>query len=203
MTPTEILEKIRHSNALRQKRFYQKHKDKINQVRRHLYKLGREKLKQQNEPQTTDEIQNDYEYDDNNIPLQEPREIITTKDEVRKAIETTEHFKNDSTRRSNKNQLSLIFRATNDEPLMNFLESPEKAKELIENILNLKQKNGNPYALSFSQKVFGTILNIIKIMGLKVSYDVDKVIFNAYRSSKLNYDLQISLIILFHHLFYH
>ena len=85
--------------------------------------------------------------------------------------------------------MDLIFRATNDEPLINFLESTEKAEELVANILNLKQKNGNPYALSGSQKVFGCILNIIKIMGLKVSYDVDKVIFNAYRTSKLNYDL--------------
>ena len=85
MTPTEILQKTRQSNALRQNKFYTKHKDKINELRRHLYKLGREKLKQQNEPQSTDEIQNDYveEYDDNNIPLQEPRELNTDKESIK------------------------------------------------------------------------------------------------------------------------
>ena len=163
--------------------FIKKNKDTINSKRREIYKLGKENLKNQNDPLPEHSV----EHDDNNVD--EPREIITTKGEVRKAIETTEHFKNDSTRRSNKNQLSLIFRATNDEPLMNWLDSPEKAKELVENILNLKQKNGNPYALSFSQKVFGTILNIIKIMNLQISYDTDKVIFNAYRTSKLTHEL--------------
>ena len=134
LNATQILQKLRERNAMRQRKFYQKNKDTINSKRREIYKLGKENLKNQNDPLPEHSV----EHDDNNVD--EPREIITTKEEVRKAIETTEHFKNDSTRRSNKNQLSLIFRATNDEPLMNWLDSPEKAKELVENILNLKQK---------------------------------------------------------------
>ena len=190
LSPAEILQKIRQSNALRQKKFYEKHRDKINQVRRHLYKLGREKLKQQNEPQSTDEIQNDYvENDDNDVPLNEPKEINTDKESVKNTLKHTDYFTNEATRKSNMGQINLIFRATDDQPLMNWLESTEKAKELVKNILSLKQKNGSSYALSGYQKIFGCILNIVKIMGLKISYETDKVIFNAYRISKLTHEL--------------
>ncbi len=189
LNATEILQKIRQSNALRQRKLYEKHKDRINEFRRNLYKIARQSLKQQNKP-STDEMQNDYvEHDDNNVPLQEPRELNTDKESVKRALQTTDYFKNDATRKSNLGQVNLIFRATNETPLMDWLESAEKAKELIKNILSLKQKNGEPYALSGSQKIFGCILNIIKIMNLQISYETDKIIFNAYRISKLTHEL--------------
>ena len=172
MSPTEILQKIRQANALRQRRFYQKHKDRINLKRREIYKIGTSKSKQ---TPSTDEIVDEQGVNE------EPKELNTDKESVKRALQTTDYFKNDATRKSNIGQINLIFRGTNNEPLMNYLQNTEKAKELVKNILSLKQKNGEPYALSGSQKIFGCILNIIKIMNLQISYETDKIIFNAYR----------------------
>ena len=67
MNATEILQKIRQSNALRQRKFYEKNKDRINEFRRNLYKIARQTLKQKNEPQSTDEEHSVEQVDENNV----------------------------------------------------------------------------------------------------------------------------------------
>lgn len=115
----------------------------------------------------------------------------TTKDEVIKAFkEDKEYFKNEDTRKTNIQQIPLIFRAIDDEPLLDWIKKPQ---ELINRILDLKQtakkKEGQPYALSGFSKIIGAVLIAIKILNIPFTPEQDKIIFNSYRTAKLNYDL--------------
>ena len=117
--------------------------------------------------------------------------IITTQENVKKAMQETDYYKEESTRKTNIVQIPLIFRATNNQPLLEWLKKP---KELIDAIYDLKQTHGankgNAYSLTGISRILGAILAIAKFMNLPITKEKDKVLFEGYRISKLGYDLE-------------
>ena len=191
-------------NRERQKRYYDTNKARI-ALKRKEKRLENRKLLDDDEPEPNDEpVPNDEpETNDKENEIVTPKvtsnvtqqplnqQVSTTQEAVTNALKTTDYFKEESTRRTNLQQVPLIFRATNNEPLADWIKKPAA---LVKNIKELKQINGKNkgslYSITAVPRILGTILNIIKkIMDLSISDEDDKYLFNAYRLSKLEYDI--------------
>lgn len=115
----------------------------------------------------------------------------TTEEAVRKAMEETDYYNEETTRRTNLQQIPLIFRATNNEPLMDWIKKPVEFIKAVKNLRQIGSKNkGEPYALTGIARILGAVLSIIKFMNLPITYEQDQLIYNGYKKAKLEYDLQ-------------
>ena len=183
------MERLKELNRQRAKKYYNIHKEDISQKRRskriEINKLLKEAKEQQTPvPSTT--------------PVTPPKQttkntpVITTEQEVRKEMLTTSYYKEEATRKTNLQQVSLIFRATNGQALGESIKNPEK---LIKAIKELKQLNGKdkgkPYSLSAPPRILGAVLSIIKFMKIPITQEQDKVLFDGFRTAKLEYDIEL------------
>ena len=157
-------------NRERQKRYYDTNKARI-ALKRKEKRLENRKLLDDDEPEPNDEPEtNDKENEivtpkvTSNV-TQQPlnQQVSTTQEAVTNALKTTDYFKEESTRRTNLQQVPLIFRATLGEPLADWIKKPSA---LVKNIKELKQMNGknkgSPYSITAVPRILGAILNIIK-----------------------------------------
>ena len=172
---------------------YEKHVKEMNRIRakRH-YEANKENiLKKRKEKRVEiNEILSGLQDKQKKQPKMINGVINTNQEAVTEAMKTTEYYKNEATRKTNLQQIPLIFRATKGLPLLDALHNPE---EFVKNVKNLKQKNGDYYAISGTPRVLGCVLGIIDFMQLLIPKKsrIDKVLFHAYRTAKLEYDIEL------------
>ena len=182
----------------RAKRYYNANKATILQKRKDKRVEIRRLFETQQVPAEVSSPQNlaleapDAQQTETTIRANQTNPVLTNEANVKKALKETDHFKEEGTRKVNLAQIPLLFRATKNEPLLNWFKKP---KQLLESIKKLKQTSGKnkgkPYAISGLQKILGCVLNIVKIMNLQITPEQDKVLYNAYKTAKLEYDLTL------------
>jgi hypothetical protein len=101
-------------------------------------------------------------------------------------MKVTDYYTNESSRQSDLSNARLVFRAIKGDDLMGWIKRPD---DLIAALNSVKKQTGGEYALSQRQKLGGVVLNIIKIMKLEIPREIDKKLFNYFRTSKLHYDM--------------
>jgi hypothetical protein len=197
------LEIIKEQNRIRARRYYDKKKQEISVRRKEKRVSINEIVKQFNSLNINEqELPNKSEFIkissankdlalknlNKKMATKTNKVIDTSKEAVINAMKSTDYYTNEATRKTNLQQIPLIFRATNGEPLLNWLKPPDA---LIGNVKNLKQKSGEPYSLTGTTRILGAILAIIKFMKLSITKGEDKILFDAYRTAKFHYDIEL------------
>jgi len=161
----EILNRIRMLARVRQQNYYKNHKDKINLKRRHIYAIGKEKLKENN-PQ--EEEQQDEE------PLE--KEVYKTDfsnsrsasyEDIVNALNTIEV--NNGSREKYKQDIKRLLLLTN---CPNFIKCLKDYKKIIDIINDSKKPNGDPYSVNTRKSLFQMIVWIIDNLKLPISKSI-------------------------------
>lgn len=205
------LEDYRRNARERQKRYYEKNKEKIRNQKKQIYHLGKHNLNNiENEINNVENVENEIKTREIGVQT-DPVEIVNEKNDketqtellediehinndltleyIKEVLKKSSHYKNEFTRKIHIKNLSYIFRALEDNKLIDVLNDEKKLKQFIKNVQNLKQKNDKYYSLSNISRILGSLLTIIKVLNIKISEKNDKILFNAFRTAKLNYDL--------------
>jgi len=162
----ETLAKLKEQNRLRQQRFYEKNKDKINQQRRENTKILRDFKK----GQVPDIPQQPVE----NVVLQ-PASIVLPQiinlEEVNKLLEqlkANDVIKTDNSLKTYKDGVKRLMKLTNCINLITCLQHPQEIKETIDN---------STFALNTKKGMYQAVVFIID--NLKLPYS--KEIFDEYK----------------------
>ena len=192
-------ERAKELNRVRAKKYYDLHKEEIAATRKSKRLEIKNLLKKAKEQELQQSVEaTPITAATQETPITAPKQatkntpVITTQEAVKKAMETTTYYTQDATRRTNLQQIPLIFRATNGQALGESIKNPEK---LIKAIKELKQLNGKDkgkaYSLSASPRILGAVLSIIKFMNIPRTDEQDKILFDGFRTAKLEYDIEL------------
>lgn len=163
------LDKIKTQNRERQRAFYLRNKEKVNEKRRELYKAGREALKGVLPEQPLEEI-----HEPTVEPVVEPIKTKPSKSKKTKKVITyddaVEILKSmnlpEGTFNTYKNDLKRFVNITGCQDVSKCLT---KSSQLIKEINNSKMKSGKPYANNTIKGIYQTILYLIDNLNLKVN----------------------------------
>jgi len=164
----ETLAKIKEQNRLRQQRFYQKNKDKINEQRRANTKI----IKDFKEGKTPDIVIPQLPQP---VPIVEPAKIVLPQilnlEEVIKLLDqlkANDVIKTDGSLKTYKDGIKRLMKLTNCINLITCLQNPQEIKEAIDN---------STFALNTKKGLYQAVVFIID--NLKLPYP--KEVFDEYK----------------------
>lgn len=181
----QLLAKIREQTRLRQKAFYLRNKEKVNEKRRDVYKAGRQALKgvlpekpleqipvveetfEIELPPKTFEIELPPKKKRTNKKVSTNVPVITYDDAITKLTQLRSEniIKTDGTFKKYKDDLKRFVTITGCDDISQCLQ---KHSLIIKEINNGKMKNGQPYSNNTIKSVYQSILFIIDTLNIKV-----------------------------------
>lgn len=181
MTDAEtLLAKIRSQNRERQKAFYKKHRDAVNEKRRELYKAGKQSLKEKQsveppvieppiiEPPIIEPIIETQTEFPMTIKIKKKKSVVITYDDaIAKLTKLREEniIKTDGTFKKYKDDLKRFVNITACDDISVCLK---KYKQIIKEVNASKMKNGQPYSNNTIKSIYQSILFIIDTLNIKV-----------------------------------
>jgi hypothetical protein len=203
MTPEEQIAHIKAVNKARAKRFYDANKAKIAAQRKEVRKEVRELRAAAKQPAPEPEPETEQQAAPaarrarvtHKIRQAATGKVLTvvpptTEENVKAAMAASDYYNAESSKKTDIDQLKLIFRAINNEQLYPWLKKPQEFVAQLHTLRQTQGENkGQPYALSAYGRMLSAVLNIIKIMKLPITGEQDKELFASYRISKLEHQL--------------
>lgn len=187
MNAENKLAELKEKNRIRQQRYYEKNKAKVNENRRNIYKAGRDNLKgivQEPiyvEPEPEPEPEKEIDTEVNKIKkIDFSKNKMITFDEANANLENVIEKKSTLVKyKSDFKRLILITGCGN------IIQCFKNHKKLIKEIENAKQPNGNDYALNTKKSLIQTILFIITHFNLKIPPTAVKAYKNIFEIYKV------------------
>ena len=150
------LNKILIQNRLRQQTYYNKHKELINAKRRSIYKIGKEKLKPEEQP-TEEKPLVVYQTDFSKSKTISYEDIVNG---------LTSLDISDGSRLKYKNDIKRLMTLTE---CTNIITCFKDYKKLINIINNSTKPNGDPYSINTKKSLFQMILFLIDKLNIPIS----------------------------------
>jgi hypothetical protein len=176
------LQKIQNQNRIRQQNYYKKHKEEINNKRRNIYNLGKDK------------IINQSEHVEENPPEKQIYKTDFSKskslsyEEIINALKTLEI--KDGSRDKYSQDIKRLMILTECE---DFIKCLKDYKKIIEIINNSKKSNGESYSVNTRKALFQMILFLIDKLQLPISLKVKQQYiqqFEIYKISSNDYSIE-------------
>jgi hypothetical protein len=175
------LTELKELNRARQKRYYDEHKETIKtQKKARRAEISRLLAQLPAAPPPPP------------APIAAPAPVVAkNNNDILRIMDTTNYYENQRSRTTDKSNFKIVLRAIDNADFITALEHPQ---QLIQKVKAVKQSTpahkGEPYALSAFQKMGSAMLNVIKFCNIKITKEQDKQIFNFFKTSKLNYEIE-------------